>query len=140
MKAKQNKNKNIAIDFSVLDTAMLGVHKAEVILMDTLMALWNKYQGKVEPLVFREAFITHAVSKGYDRRWAMETIVEAGVRLYESKGEKNIFRARAAGGGRKASDKPKASQGKPTKASDVDLSQMPKGELVKLMASIAARL
>jgi hypothetical protein len=140
MKAKQNKNKNITIDFSVLDTAMLGVHKAEVILMDTLMALWNKYHGKVEPLVFREAFITHAVSKGYDRRWAMETIVEAGVRLYESKGEKNIFRARAAGGGRKASDKPKASQGKPTKASDVDLSQMPKGELVKLMANIAARL
>jgi hypothetical protein len=144
MKAKQNKNKNIAIDFSVLDTAMLGVHKAEVVLMDTLMALWNEYQGKVEPLVFREAFITHAVSKGYDRRWAMETIVEAGVRLYESKGEKNIFRARAAGGGRKAStSKPstsKPSTSKPTKASDVDLSQMPKGELVKLMASIAARL
>jgi len=142
MKAKQNKNKNknITIDFSVLDTAMIGVHKAEVILMDTLMALWKMYQGKVEPLVFREAFITHAVSKGYDRRWAMETIVEAGVRMYESKGEKNIFRARAAGGGRKASDKPKASQGKPTKASDVDLSQMPKSELVKLMANIAARL
>lgn len=114
--------------------------KSEAILMDTLMGMWEIFRDKVDPLVFRDAFIAHAESKGYDRRWAMETIVEAGVRLYEVNGKANPFRLRAKGGGRKASDKPKASQGKPTKASDVDLSQMPKGELVKLMASIAARL
>ncbi len=124
----QNKTEKQNIDYTSLLPLMLSVHKAEMTLMDALLALWNKQADKSKPMEFRKGFIEFAVANKYDRRWAMEIAVAAG------------FRARAAGGGRKASDKPKASQGKPTKASDVDLSQMPKGELVKLMANIAARL
>jgi hypothetical protein len=126
MKAKQNKTN--AIDFTSLLPFMEAVHKAEVKLMDALLAVWHKQDDKSNPMAFRRAFVEFAVSKGYTARWAGEVACDAG------------FRVRAAGGGRKASDKPKATAGKPTKASDVDLSQMPKSELVKLMANIAARL
>ena len=58
--------------------------------MDALSTLWDKQADKSKPMEFRKGFIEFAVSKKYDRRWAMEIAVAAG------------FRARAAGGGRKS--------------------------------------
>lgn len=134
MKAtKQNKN-TASIDFTSLLPLMHAVHKAEVSLMDALLALWNAQADKSNPMAFRKAFIEFAVANKYDRRWAMEVAVDAG------------FRARAAGGGRKKSKPADAPKGKvskpnkPTRADQIDLSAMPKGELQKLILAAAARI
>ncbi len=89
MKTKTNKKQNVSINFSSLLPLMKAVHKAEVTLMDALLALWEK-TDKSNPLAFRKGFVEFAVKNKYDRRWAMEVCVAAG------------FRARAAGGGRKS--------------------------------------
>jgi hypothetical protein len=120
-------NKN-SIDFTSLLPLMHAVHKAEMTLMDALLALWERQVDKSKPMEFRRAFIDFAVANKYDRRWAMEIAVAAG------------FRARAAGGGRKKSKSKSVSVNKPTRADQIDLSAMPKSELKKLMANIAASL
>ncbi len=127
MKTKvENKN---SIDFTSLLPLMLAVHKAEMTLMDALLALWDKQVDKSKPMEFRRAFIDFAVANKYDRRWAMEIAVAAG------------FRARAAGGGRKKSKTSKSvSVNKPTRADQIDLSAMSKSELRKLIAEAAARI
>lgn len=94
MKATNENKSNI--DFTSLLPFMEAVHKAEVKLMDALLALWNAQADKSNPMAFRRAFVEFAVSKGYSNKWAGEIACDAG------------FRLRAAGGGRKASDKPKA--------------------------------
>jgi hypothetical protein len=96
-KSMQNKTAKQNVDYTSLLPLMLSVHKAEMTLMDALLALWDKQTDKSKPMEFRKGFIEFAVANKYDRRWAMEIAVAAG------------FRARAAGGGRKASkpsDKP----------------------------------
>jgi hypothetical protein len=94
-----NKNK---VDYTSLLPLMLSVHKAEMTLMDALLALWDKQTDKSKPMEFRKGFIEFAVANKYDRRWAMEIAVAAG------------FRARAAGGGRKKSKLADAPKGKVT--------------------------
>jgi len=125
MQAKQNKN---SIDYTSLLPLMYAVHKAEMTLMDALLALWDKQTDKGKPMEFRRAFIDFAVANKYDRRWAMEIAVAAG------------FRARAAGGGRKKSKPSKSAMNKPTRADQIDLSAMSKSELRKLIAEAAARI
>lgn len=87
----QNKTEKQNIDFTSLLPFMEAVHKAEVKLMDALLALWNAQADKSNPMAFRRAFVEFAVSKGYSNKWAGEIACDAG------------FRLRAAGGGRKAS-------------------------------------
>lgn len=124
----QNKTKQ-NIDFSSLLPFMEAVHKAEVKLMDALLALWNAQADKSNPMAFRRAFVEFAVSKGYSNKWAGEIACDAG------------FRLRAAGGGRKKSKPSKsASVSKPTRADQIDLSAMSKSELRKLIAEAAARI
>lgn len=95
---KKNKNKkNVSINFSSLLPLMKAVHKAEVTLMDALIALWDKQVDKSNPIAFRTGFVEFAVRNKYDRRWAMEVCVDAG------------FRARATGGGRKSTKPAKGS-------------------------------
>ena len=121
-----DKNK---VDYTSLLPLMHAVHKAEMTLMDALLALWGRQTDKSKPMEFRKGFIEFAVANKYDRRWAMEIAVAAG------------FRARAAGGGRKKSKTSKSvSVNKPTRADQIDLSAMPKSELRKLIAQAAARI
>lgn len=105
MKATKQ-NKNIAnIDFTPLDDLMLAVHKAEVRLMDRLLAIWDKHKNTC-PKAFRVSFIEYAIGKGYSKKWAGEVIVDAGYKVFDGK---NLFRERGEGGGRKKSkpsDKP----------------------------------
>ena len=121
MKAKQNKTNRI--DFTSLLPLMGAVHKAELSLMDALLALWDKQTDKSKPMEFRKGFIEFAVANKYDRRWAMEIAVAAG------------FRARAAGGGRKKS-KP-APNGKVTPE---QLAKMAKGLDAKGVKKLIALL
>jgi hypothetical protein len=98
----QNKTEKQNIDYTSLLPLMLSVHKAEMTLMDALLALWDKQTDKSKPMEFRKGFIEFAVANKYDRRWAMEIAVAAG------------FRARAAGGGRKKSKTADTPKGKVT--------------------------
>jgi hypothetical protein len=41
---------------------MLSVHKAEMTLMDALLALWDKQADKSKPMEFRKGFIEFAVA------------------------------------------------------------------------------
>jgi len=104
-KTKQNKNKSMkatkenkyaSVNFTSLEPIMAGIWQGECKLMDALLAIWNAQVDKSAPLEFRKAFVAFAVAKGYSEKWAGEVACDAG------------FRLRAKGGGRKASDKPKA--------------------------------
>ncbi len=120
-------NKN-SIDFTSLLPLMLSVHKAEMTLMDALLALWDKQTDKSKPMEFRKGFIEFAVANKYDRRWAMEIAVAAG------------FRARAAGGGRKKSkpsDKPSGKGVTPEQLAHMARALDSKG-VKKLIALLAA--
>lgn len=120
-----NKNK---VDYTSLLPLMLSVHKAEMTLMDALLALWDKQTDKSKPMEFRKGFIEFAVANKYDRRWAMEIAVAAG------------FRARAAGGGRKkskTSDKPSGKGVTPEQLAHMARALDSKG-VKKLIALLAA--
>jgi hypothetical protein len=124
----QNKTEKQNIDYTSLLPLMLSVHKAEMTLMDALLELWNKQADKSKPMEFRKGFIEFAVANKYDRRWAMEIAVAAG------------FRARAAGGGRKASkpsDKPSGKGVTPEQLAHMARALDAKG-VKKLIALLAA--
>lgn len=137
-----NKNKNIAnianIDFTPLDDLMLAVHKAEVRLMDRLLAIWDKHKNTC-PKAFRVSFIEYAIGKGYSKKWAGEVIVDAGYKVFDGK---NLFRERGEGGGRKKSKTSDKPSGKPSgKVTAKQLAAMAKAldekgrkELIALLA------
>lgn len=122
MKTKTNKKQNVSINFSSLLPLMKAVHKAEVTLMDALLALWNKQADKSKPMEFRKSFIAFAISHKYDRRWAMEVCVEAG------------FRARSAGGGRKKTTPDRNT----AEAAMVVVQALPAKELKRFMKMLAS--
>ncbi len=124
----QNKTEKQNVDYTSLLPLMLSVHRAEMTLMDALLALWDKQTDKSKPMEFRKGFIEFAVANKYDRRWAMEIAVAAG------------FRARAAGGGRKASkpsDKPSGKGVTPEQLAHMARALDAKG-VKKLIALLAA--
>jgi hypothetical protein len=114
---------NTKTNYASLLPLMASCHKAEVTLMDALLALWNKQIDKSNPMEFRKGFIEFAVSNGYDRRWAMEIAVSAG------------FRARAAGGGRKAT-KPAKGTAEAVLAQAKALPAKELKRLIKMLASL----
>jgi hypothetical protein len=127
-KSMQNKTEKQNIDFTSLLPFMEAVHKAEVKLMDALLALWNAQADKSNPMAFRRAFVEFAVSKGYSNKWAGEIACDAG------------FRLRAAGGGRKASkpsDKPSGKGVTPEQLAHMARALDAKG-VKKLIALLAA--
>jgi hypothetical protein len=127
-KSMQNKTEKQNVDYTSLLPLMLSVHKAEMTLMDALLALWNKQVDKSKPMEFRKGFIEFAVANKYDRRWAMEIAVAAG------------FRARAAGGGRKKSKPADAPKGKvtPEQLAHMAKSSLDAKGVKKLIALLAA--
>lgn len=136
MKAtKQNKN-TASIDFTPLDDLMLAVHKAEVRLMDRLLAIWDKHKNTC-PKAFRVSFIEYAIGKGYSKKWAGEVIVDAGYKVFDGK---NLFRERGEGGGRKKSepsDKPSGKGVTPEQLANMARALDSKG-VKKLIALLAA--
>jgi hypothetical protein len=127
-RSMQNKTEKQNVDYTSLLPLMLSVHRAEMTLMDALLALWDKQTDKSKPMEFRKGFIEFAVANKYDRRWAMEIAVAAG------------FRARAAGGGRKASkpsDKPSGKGVTPEQLAHMARALDAKG-VKKLIALLAA--
>lgn len=118
---KKLMKKKLMIDFTPLVPLMGAVHRAEIKLMDALLALWEKTDS--DPMEFRRAFVAFAVSKGYTQRWAGEIACAAG------------FRLRAGGGGRKPSAK---SADKVTKVlAFIAKLDMTKAELAKLAKQLA---
>ena len=118
---KKLMKKKLMIDFSPLVPLMGAVHRAEIKLMDALLALWEKTDS--DPMEFRRAFVAFAVSKGYTEKWAGEIACAAG------------FRLRSAGGGRKPSAK---SADKVTKVlAFIAKLDMTKAELAKLAKQLA---
>jgi len=129
----KNKNKNDSmstkkktvtkINYARLLPAMVKADIAHVRLQDALVTLWNKEGvNKLKPLEFRKGFIAFAISKKYDKRWAMEVAVAAG------------FRARAAGGGRKKTKPAKGS----AEAAMAIVKAMPAKELQRFKKMLAA--
>jgi hypothetical protein len=110
------------VNYASLLPLMASVHKAELTLMDALLALWNKTDKK-DPMEFRRGFIEFAEANNYDRRWAMEVAVAAG------------FRARAAGGGRKKTAKPAKGS---AEAAMAIVKAMPEKELKRFKKMLAA--
>ena len=118
--------------FKAVDAITNGYNSLYEVLNDE----WSK-SDYANPLEFRKAFVEEYVkrkvcSDPYQARaYANRVACEAG------------FRIRGKGAGRKvgkATNKPKASVNKPTKASQIDLSAMSKSELRKLIAEAAARI
>lgn len=91
-------------------------------LADALITLWNAQDVRDEK-AFRKGFIEFAVSKKYDRRWAMEVAVAAG------------FRARATGGGRKKT-KPAKDTAEAVLAQAKVLSSKELKRLIKMLAAL----
>ena len=83
-----NKKVTVTINYASLLPAMVRADAETMKLADALITLWNAQDVRDEK-AFRKGFIEFAVSRKYDRRWAMDVCTKAG------------FRARAAGGGRK---------------------------------------
>ena len=108
-------------NYASLLPLMAACHKAEVTLMDALLALWDK-TDKSKPMEFRKGFIEFAVANKYDRRWAMEIAVAAG------------FRARATGGGRKSTKPAKGT----AEAVMAQAKALPAKELKRLIKMLAA--
>jgi hypothetical protein len=111
------------INYARLLPAMVAADIAHVRLQDALVTLWNE-EGvdKHKTMAFRQGFIEFAVSKKYDRRWAMEVAVAAG------------FRARAKGGGRKKTKPAKDT----AEAAFAVAKALPAKELKKLIKMLAA--
>lgn len=118
--------------FDAVDVVTHGYNS----LFDILNDEWNR-STYTDPLAFRRDFVERYVKRktcsdpDQARAYANRVACEAG------------FRIRGKGAGRKvgkATNKPKASMNKPTKASQIDLSAMPKGELQKLILDAASRI
>jgi hypothetical protein len=111
------------INYAKLLPAMVAADVAHVRLQDALLTLWNdEGVNKHKPMEFRKGFIEFAISKKYDKRWAMEVAVAAG------------FRARAAGGGRKKTKPAKDT----AEAAFAIAKALPAKELKKLIKMLAA--
>ena len=117
--------------FDAVDVVTQGYNSLFNILNDE----WDR-STYTEPLAFRKDFVERYVKRktcsdpDQARAYANRVACEAG------------FRIRGKGAGRKVgkATNPKASVNKPTKASQIDLSAMSKGELRKLIAEAAARI
>jgi hypothetical protein len=129
MQSKQKK-----VNWNRIFTAVDAITNGYNNLFEVLTDEWNK-SDYANPLEFRKAFVEEYVKRKVTkdpheaRAYANRVACEAG------------FRIRGKGAGRKvgkATNKPKASVNKPTKANQIDLSAMSKIELRKLIADAAA--
>lgn len=129
-------NKAKQVNWNRIFTAVDAITNGYNSLFEVLNDEWDK-SDYTDPMKFRKDFVDryvkHKVTSDPDqaRAYANRVACEAG------------FRIRGKGAGRKvgkATNKPKASVNKPTKASQIDLSAMSKSELRKLIAEAAARI
>lgn len=134
----QNKQNKVAkqVNWNRIFDAVDAVTNGYNNLFEVLNDEWDK-SDYTDPMKFRKDFVERYVKRktcsdpDQARAYANRVACEAG------------FRMRAKGAGRKvgkATNKPKASVNKPTKASQIDLSAMPKGELQKLILAAASRI
>ncbi len=134
---KQNKvNHAKSVNWNRIFDAVDVVTRGYNSLFDILTDEWDR-STYTDPLAFRKDFVERYVKRKVTknpheaRAYASRVACEAG------------FRIRGKGAGRKvgkATNKPKASVNKPTKANQIDLSAMSKSELRKLIAEAAARI